>query len=353
MPSKPKGANAAYTKLKKDIAAGSIGRLYILCGEEAYLRDHYLNQMKKKLVPQGMEAFNLHTFSGKEADARQISQAVDALPMMSERTLVVVNDYDLYKAPGDSRDILAELFSALPDYCCLVFIYDVLEYKPDARMKLAAAVKAHGSVVKFERQQQNDLTDWIARRFHALGHEIDTRDAQYLIFLCGDLMNGLLSEIGKIGAYAKGKRVTREDIDAVAIPQTDAVVFQMTDAIARKDFDRAAAILGDLLRMQETPIMLLAVLGRQLRQIYTARLALEKGKGTGYLMELWGMRSSYPAEKLLDSAKRFSLQWCRRAVRRCAETDLAMKSVTGGDAQQMLISLLLELAEGKARPAGC
>lgn len=348
MPSKPKGANAAYTKLKKDITSGEIGRLYIFCGEEAYLRAHYLGQMKKKLLPQGMEAFNFHTFSGRETDVRALAEAVDALPMMSERTMVVVNDYDLYKAPADVRDALAELFSAMPDYCCLVFIYDVLEYKPDARTKLATAVKEHGSVVKFERQEQGDLTDWIARRFRALGHEIDTHDAQYLIFLCGDLMNGLLSEIGKIGSYAKGKRVTREDIDAVAIPQTEAVVFQMTDAIARKDFDRAASILGDLLRMQETPIMLLAVLGKQLRQIYTARLALERGKGAGYLAELWGMRSVYPAEKLLDSARRFSLPWCRRAVRRCAETDLAMKSVTGGDAQQMLISLLLELAEGKA-----
>jgi DNA polymerase-3 subunit delta len=300
-----------------------------------------------------MEAFNLHTFSGRETEVQALSEAVDALPMMSERTLVVVSDYDLYKASADARDALAALFSALPAYCCLVFIYDVLEYKPDARTKLAAAVKEHGSVVKFERQEQNDLTDWIARRFRALGHEIDTRDAQYLIFLCGDLMNGLLSEIGKIGAYAKGKRVTREDIDAVAIPQVDAVVFQMTDAVARKEFDRAASILGDLLRMQETPIMLLAVLGRQLRQIYTARLALDRGKGADYLMKLWGMRSGYPAEKLLDSAKRVSLPWCRRAVRRCAETDLAMKSVTGGDAQQMLISLLLELADGKARPEGC
>ncbi|NCC95185.1 MAG: DNA polymerase III subunit delta, partial [Opitutae bacterium] len=172
--------------------------------------------------------------------------------------------------------------------------------------------------------------------------------AQYLIFLCGDLMNGLISEIGKIGAYAKDRRVTRQDIDAVAIPQLDAVVFQMTDLIARGDFDRAAAVMGELLQMQETPIMLLAVMGKQFRQLYSARLALEHRKGAGYVADLWSMRSPYPAEKLMDAARRFSLKWCRNAVARCAQTDLAMKSVTGGDAQQMLISLLLELACEKA-----
>ena len=159
-------------------------------------------------------------------------------------------------------------------------------------------------------------------------------------------MNTLISEIGKIGAYAKGKRITRADIDAVATPQLDAVVFQMTDAIAAGNFDKAASVLGDLFHMQEAPIKLLAVLGKQLRQIYSARLALEAGKSASYLMDLWGMRSAYPAERLMQSSRRFSLPWCRRAVIRCAETDLAMKS-TGADGEDLMIGLLMELAVRK------
>ena len=265
--------------------------------------------------------------------------------MMSERTLIVVSDYDLYK--GD-REGLAALFADLPDYVCLVFVYDLIEYKADARTKLAAALKEHGSVVNFARQEQGDLVDWVRRRFKALEHDISSEDAKYLIFLCGDLMNGLISEIGKVGAYAKNHRVTREDIDAVATPQLDAVVFQMTDAIAAGNFDRAAAVLGDLYHMQEAPIKILAVLGKQLRQLYSARLAIENRKGTAYLMELWGMRSAYPAEKLMQSARRFSLPWCRRAVIRCGEIDLAMKS-TGADGEELLTQFLLELAGAPSR----
>lgn len=51
-----------------------------------------------------------------------------------------------------------------------------------------------------------------------MDHDIGTEDAKYLIFLCGDLMNNLISEIGKIGSYAAHHRVTRQDIDAVATP---------------------------------------------------------------------------------------------------------------------------------------
>ena len=146
MPPKAKPDTAAYQKLKKDIKEGTIGTLYVFHGEEAYLRDFYLGQLKKKLLPAGMEEFNLHTLSGKEFDVKTLAQLVDCLPMMSERTLIVVNDYDIYK--GD-KDALAAVLRELPDYVCLVFVYDLIEYKADARTKLAALLKEKGSVVPF------------------------------------------------------------------------------------------------------------------------------------------------------------------------------------------------------------
>lgn len=63
-------------------------------------------------------------------------------------------------------------------------------------------------------------------------------------------------------------------------------------------------------------------------------------------MELWGMRSTYPADKLMEAARRHGLDWCRNAMKRCAETDLAMKSVAGADAKEQLLALVLELAAG-------
>ena len=92
--------------------------------------------------------------------------------------------------------------------------------------------------------------------------------------------------------------------------------------------------------------MILAVLGKQLRQLYSARLCLESHKGSQYLMELWGMKSPYPAEKLMSAAGRFDLKWCRRAVARAAETDLALKSSPGADSNAILTGFLLELANG-------
>lgn len=337
-----KADTTGYKKLKKDLADKTPGKLYLFHGEESYLQQFYLGQLKTLVLAEGMEEFNLHEIPAKEMNPDRLEQAIDCLPMMAERTLILITDYDLFKAAEKDRQRYIELLEKLPDYCCIVFLYDLIPYKADARTKLATCFKTYGTVVNFVRQEQGDLVGWVRRRFKALGKEIDSRLALDLIFLCGDLMTGLIGEIGKIGAYAKDTRITREDIDAVAIAQLDAVVFRMTDAIGRGNFEDALSVLGELYQMQEPPIKIMWSLGRQMRQLYSAKLAQDSHKNVAYVADLWGMKS-YPAEKLMTSARHFSLPWCRRAVRLCGETDFAMKS-TGQDAKQLLTTLLLQLS---------
>lgn len=341
MPPRNKPDTSGFDKLKKDLSAGRPGQLYMFYGEETYLRDHYLNRLREAVLTGGLGEFNRHDLSARDMSPRALEEAVDCLPMMAERTLIQVTDFDLFRAGEEDREAYIRILSGLPEYCCLVFLYDTLEYKPDARTKLAQAVKAHGTAVNFARQDRRELSDWVRRHFRALGKDIDPRLCEELIFLCGDLMHNLQQEIDKIGAYAKGEKITREDIEAVAAPQLDAVVFRIADAIGEKNFDKAASILGELFQMQKSPYEIISALGKQLRQLYSAKLALDGGQNAVWVSQLWGMR--YPADRLMVSARRFSLPWCRRAVIRCTQTDLAMKS-TGQDAKQLLTTLLLELA---------
>ncbi|MDE6933566.1 MAG: DNA polymerase III subunit delta, partial [Oscillospiraceae bacterium] len=232
----------------------------------------------------------------------------------------------------------------------LVIVYDQIEYKPNKTYKkLYAALDKHVQAVKFEEQSQNEILKWVSKRFKAAGHTIDAPTAEHLLFTCGSLMNGLIPEIGKIAAYAKGERVTKADIDAVAAPVLEAQVFEMTGAVSKGSFDRAAEVLGTLLKLQEEPIMLLALIGKELRKLHTARIALDTGRDKFWLMERWNMRSDYPARLLLDNAKKVSREWCANGVKRCYEVDLRMKSVNGVDGAAELKFLLMELAQGAAK----
>ena len=343
-----KQQSSGYQKLKNDLKEGNVGQIYVFHGEESYLREYYLGELKKKLVPEGFEEFNFHKLSGKGLAMQELSDAVEAMPMMAERTLVVVTDCDLYKLSDEQRTALLTLLENFPEYCCLVFVYDQIEYKPNKTYKkLYEAISRSATEVKFVPQDKSDLINWIMRRFRALGKDIDAQTAEHLMFTCGGLMTGLVPEIEKIGTYAKGTRVTVDDINAVADPILDAVVFDMTNAVTKGDYDRAGELLGQLLKKQEEPFMILSVIGKELRKIYTARLALDGGKDKLWLMDLWGMRSDYPARLALDAAKKTTKEWCADSLKLCQKLDKRMKSEKGIDSEGEIKLLLMQLAQRK------
>ena len=336
--------NEAYQKFKADLSAGAVGCAYIFYGEESYLREYYLEELRKKLVPVGFEEFNYHRLEGKDLTVQTLTEMAEAMPMLSERTLIVVTDFDIFKLGEEQREKLIGLLEDIPPYCCLVFVYDTVAYKPNKTMKkLCKAIGDHVQAVEFRAQDSSDLVAWIARRFRALDKEIDRQTAEYLIFTCGGLMTGLVPEIQKIGAYAKGKAITQKDIDDVADPVLSAEVFKLSDTVLQGNYDLAASILGDLLKMQTEPIMILAALGSQLRRIYTARIAIDSGKDKYWLMELWEMKSDYPAKLLLSAAKRTTVDWCADAVKMCQVLDRRMKSEKGIDTVGELKLLLVRL----------
>ena len=343
---KKKAPDASLSKLKEALSSGSLGTVYIFYGEEGYLREFYLSELKKNLVA-GFESFNFHKLEGKGLTIQTLTDTVEAIPMMAPRTMVQVVDWDLYKLGEEQRNGLITLLEDFPPYCCLVFVYDQIEYKPNKTYKkLYAALEKYAQEVHFEEQSQKEIMKWVSRRFKAAGHTIDVPTAEHLLFTCGTLMNDLIPEIGKISAYAKHEQITRADIDAVAAPVLEAQVFDMTNAVAKGNFDRAAEVLGTLLKLQEEPIKLLSIIGGELRLLHAARIALDTGRDKFWLMEQWNIRSSYRAGLLLDNARRVSRQWCAHAVQRCYEVDLRIKSVNGVNGADELKLLLMELAQG-------
>ena len=257
-----KKSGAALERLRADLKAGSPANVYIFYGEETYLRDRYLEELRQLLVPTGFEEFNYHRLPGKGLTVQDLTETVEAMPMMAQHTLVVVTDMDLFRLDEGQRGLLIELLGDFPEYCTLVFVYDVLAYKRDGKMKkLCAAIGDHVQEVEFCQQEREQLLRWMKRRFAAEGHDIDIAAADHLLFTCGTLMTDLVPEIGKITAYAKSERITIADINAVADPILDAQVFDMTNSITAGKYDDAARVLGELLRMQTEPIVILAAVG--------------------------------------------------------------------------------------------
>ena len=334
----------ALPRLKAAIKAKQPARLYVFHGEETFLLNHYLGQLKKLLIEELTESFNYHRLNNESFDTRLFGDSVDNLPMMAEHTMVRVDDIDLFKLNESDRDQMARVLSDIPDYCTVVFVYETVSWKPDKRLKkLWSAIEENGEIVEFAKQDQRDLISWITRHFLAAGKRISGDLCAYLIEITGGTMTALMGEISKLCAYSGADEICKADIDAVVEPVMDAVVFQMTDLLAQNRYPQAMDKLQQLLKMQQEPLAILGAIGSNFRRICTARTLLDHGRPASELMSLYGM-ADYAARKSMEAARRFSPDFCKKASELILETDYRMKT-SFDEPERLLEMLVLQLAQ--------
>lgn len=335
----------AMQRLKDDLKAGQVNRLYIFHGEEVFLLEHYLGQLKKLLVDELTESFNYHKLTKENFDLRGFADAVESLPMMSEHTFVWVDDIDIFKLPDDDRSKLCDVLADIPDYCTVVLTYETIQWKPDKRFKkLYDAVDSCATVVEFPKQSQRDLIAWITRHFGAEKKKISPELCIYLIELTGGTMTALAGEISKICAFSGADTIVKSDIDAVTEPVLDAVVFQMTDMLGEEKYGSALLKLQQLLKMQQAPLSILGAIGNHFRRLSAARILLDNGKGSSDLTKLYPQVRDYAAKKIISAARGFSTAFCAKAAELIMETDNKIKT-SYDDPERLLELLLLQLAQ--------
>lgn len=333
-----------YASELKLMQAKGPERLYFLCGPEDYLRECYLTELRK-LCGVAEDDFGYRRLNGPAVDLNELSEAVDALPFFSERSFVEVRDFDASKCRDAECDRLKKIISDIPEFCTLVFAFSSSN-DPDGRTAAVKALKKAAHVVEFAEQDQGMLTKWVMNRFRGLGKTVAPADAEYLIFLSGTRMSGLIPEIEKAATFAAGEQVLRADIDATAnrIPEAD--VFAMTDLISKRQFDAAAGMLSDLLADKNNhPIQLNALISQQLRRMYAVKAGQSAGRSRADIMELCGVRYDFIYDKLVQAAKPYTEQQLGGLVKLCAEYDYRMKS-TGMDAYLLIRELFARIAAG-------
>ena len=322
MAAKQEGVGRAWIRALK---TEPLERLYIFYGEETYRRETAVGMIRRRLSPEGGFDWDTVELRGRSVTADIIAEAVSTPPVSAERKLVLVREFDPLK-----NDI-TELASALSEDVCLIFDMEDPAWKPDKRTKAYKELSKYGFFAEFNTASPEELEGFIRRCFKDRGHSIDRPEVEYLIFLCTNLMAGLLNEIEKIAAYAHGERITREDIDAVASRAVESRIFEMCDELAANHTGRALTMLSDLETSREPAIAVTAVIARQFRQLYAARLALESGRDRAAIMQLTGLRFPYHANRLIDSARRMPLPLLRYALIACMEADADLKSSRAAD----------------------
>ena len=139
--------------LNEDIKTGNFKPVYLLYGEEAYLKKQYRDRITKAIFPDG-DTVNYAYYEGKGINPGELIDLAETMPFFADRRLIVIENSGFFK---NASPELADYIKTMPDTACFLFV----ENEADKRGKMYKQVKKHGSVVEFKRQTDAVLMQWI------------------------------------------------------------------------------------------------------------------------------------------------------------------------------------------------
>lgn len=262
--------------LKDKLKENPVG-VYLVYGEESYLKKLYIDKIVSKTVDPAFEDFNFHVFDGKECTLSEIYESAEAVPMMAETKCVLVKDFALDNLDDNGFEQLERVVCENPDDCALIFSFIAHEPKGAKWNKVIKLFEKNGYAVKLDKKTSMELVKMLESGAKRRGKPFAKGVATYLITCVGSDLNTLLNETEKVCAYAAGDEVQKSDVDAVCIKSLDAKVFDMIKDLTAGRFDSAFKKLSLLFEQREDEFQILGALIAQYSDIYRAKAAVKSG----------------------------------------------------------------------------
>lgn len=329
----------SYAALKNQIKSGEFSKAYHFFGEEAYLKNHYMQELCKRLAVE-FEEFNAVTFE-KEPSAQDIDAAVNTLPVMSDKKLLVLKETGLFKAGGANKEVWKEVFGNQPDYLYIIACEDSFD-------KRSAAYKAfEGLSVEFTRRTRGDMSAWVTKILSASKKQMDESAKELFLDYAGADMYGVRAHVDKlIAGVGSRANITKEDVENIVKKELGTKEYVYTDALVQKNGDAAAKALSELLQMRHDPVMLLYITASAYISAYKARLMLSDGRSEGEIIKRLRLPMDFLAKKYIGFARKMDAERLKAEIGLIREMDYKIK--TGLTAPETGIKLLTaELLAGK------
>ena len=149
------------------------------------------------------------------------------------------------------------------------------------------------------------------------------------------------NEIEKLVTYRGGAVVTANDVRELVAAAQESSVFDLVDALGRRETHTALELLHDQLNHNAVPVVLFGMIVRQFRLLLQMKDLASRGMTLAVANEIVKLHP-FPAQKVWEQAMNFTLPRLEQIYRRLLEADIAMK--TGrGEPLVMLDMLVVEL----------
>lgn len=317
--------------LMEDIKNRQFKKIYLLTGEEVYLRNQYRKRLREALIDPE-DTMNCSVFEGKNVNPREVIDLAETMPFFAERRVILIDDSGFAK---NACLELADYVPEIPESTCMI----LTEAEVDKRGRLYKAIKTHGRIVEFKRQDEKTLARWVLGMLKREEKQITEETLRAFLGRTGSDMQNIERELEKLLCYTMNRPVIRtEDVEAVCTEQTENRIFDMVQAITEQNQRKALDLYSDLLAMKEPPMRILFLITRQFHQLLQLKGLAAEGLDRGEIAKKAGI-PPFALGKYQAQAKRFTRAQLRQAVEDCVSTEEQVKTGQIGD--QISVELLI------------
>ena len=317
--------------INEDIKNGTFRRVYLLYGDEDYLKLQYKNKLLRALVTEG-DTMNFSRFEGKEAQVPALIDLAETMPFFAEHRVILVEDSGFFK---NAAAQLAEYLPDMPETTCMIFI----EKEVDKRSKTYKSLKDIGRMVEFKTPDEKMLTRWVLTVLQKNGKKLTQPTMQLFLEKAGNSMGNIDRELEKLICYVGDREIIQmDDVEEICTGQTENRIFDMIHMMAEKRQKEALELYYDLLALKEPPMRILFLLVRQFNILLQVKTMVAAGMEQNQIADWAGLRS-FTIRRYRSEAGHFSVQKLKEALRDCARAEEDVK--TGRLDDRLSVELIL------------
>ena len=329
-------------RIAQDIKSGQFSHLYLLCGEEAYLRRQYRDKLRAALVP-AEDTMNCSVYSGKDINAGEVVDLAGTMPFFAERRVIIIENSGWLK---NGNDQFLALVKAIPDTTYLILV----EEETDKRSKLYKAVTANGYAALCEIQDEATLRKWVMGLLKKENKQITPDALSLLLDKTGTNMENIRREVEKLVCYKYyDEGITASDVEELCIVQIQNQIFDMVEAVAQKRQKQALGLYYNLLALKEAPMKILALIARQFNMLLQVKEMKSKGYHESDIARQTGLNAYYLNKTSSPQAAQVKQSQLETALRACVEAEEAVKTGRMPDmlsVELIIVSLSAEQVKG-------
>ncbi len=293
--------------------------VYALVGAESTLVTDAVAALRGAVLTRAPD-FNRDELRAGDAPIPRVVDAAMTMPMMASKRWVHLYDVQRLKAK-DHPTLIAYLEKPSPStVLCLSGT------KIDGRTKLGQKLLSSAALFSIEPPNLREVVGWLERRARKRSYTIERDAAQLLADLLGTDVGSLDMALDKLATYSgDAKAILAEHVEAVVAPTRVHSIFELTDAIGRRDLSVASMKLRNAIGGGENALLVLAMIARQVRHLLQVKELRAAGVKPADIASRVGIRP-FLVQPLTDQANRYRTSELCSALDAVARADVRLKS---------------------------